>query len=1186
MDGVFVGVADRREQSDVYYIGNSSDNEAFAEFLDDIRIYNVSLLGSEIEQIYGSGFGDMFTSVKIEENSTSDANPRLLKVLFGQDGQSSQVPGFSAKHAELSEGEIIDVNASADSSTYLISVSPDINNTHYAINIPSVPVKFDQLSLWLDANDSVLDIAPFSLWVDANDTSTIATIDGTNDLISWTNKVDPQVKLHSGTHKPKTGANINGINAINFDYSPNKEQLIAKKNGNINWNPAGVNGLTNGKLSDIAVFMTLQMDTMGRTSMPFNFGWGDHFPWNNGRIYWHFSDNRKDAALFSAGTPIVVCLYFSVSDQTQVVYKNGTSVLSGPRTGSTNISGAFIFPHTNWEPDYTVGEIIVRNGTLADAERQSIEGYLAHKWGLDGELPGDHLFKSNSVNNLVSGFWRDKSSKLNHSVKVGSPVLLSNSQNGMPVMSYSGATSESHSFKMIEDIRTVFWVVSEDISVPDSDFRLLLGDSSNESDWLNNGDGNIWGATLGDSNVYNGYTRLNGTIIDGKSTAKPNNLSIISLRTLGNVQSDNFSNDRNIASRSWHGKLAELIIYNEPLSDSEIEKVEGYLAHKWGLEGDLPLSHPYKAQPFVSLGDAFTFDANLSIENFHYDFFSNERVYKEDELLSRWRFEEVGTLDGKGLVRDVAYGANHGYLEGGANLELGRFGKGLALDGNGDYFEIPSFRGLFQDSNFTFSAWIYLDDIGVDNDLQDAAIISNNGSDLNTVLLWYDVNSVGNANRSFSFNLGSPTVNLNRINAPDSLAVQNSWQHIVVVVNENQHILYLDGEEVIMTDFAGTNQAHIEGGTLRLGSWDNSANHDFSGIIDEVRIYHTPLDANDVAILYGNGIGDLGVVPRISVDSNNSSSSIQAGVEFYQFGQIVNVTNFDLSDIQVSGGIASGFNSVGDAYAFTITPTTHPSRISISLQEGAALKNSVGSTSVSYTFSHHPPVTENEALALWYVFEEDDGSTIQDFSGNFIDGTLAGGSRIPGKFGKALSLSPNDYVQADAEAISLSTSFTLSLWAKVLDDAQGTFIRCGQFSLKYHDDSIVRGSIYTGGSWSEVKAGLTSGKWVHYVMTYDGSSLKLYLDGLLESSISADGYLNWGDGSDHNLYLGLYGTSNWEAKVELDDLRIYRKALSAEAVLELFGSGTGDMGIRPLVLGDSPFIVRPTPSYGIFYGGQ
>ena len=32
LDGVYVGDADRQEQSDVYYIGNSSDNELFAEY--------------------------------------------------------------------------------------------------------------------------------------------------------------------------------------------------------------------------------------------------------------------------------------------------------------------------------------------------------------------------------------------------------------------------------------------------------------------------------------------------------------------------------------------------------------------------------------------------------------------------------------------------------------------------------------------------------------------------------------------------------------------------------------------------------------------------------------------------------------------------------------------------------------------------------------------------------------------------------------------------------------------------------------------------------------------------------------------------------------------------------------------------------------------------------------------------
>ena len=42
------------------YVGNSSDNELFAEFLDDVRIYGVSLSFSEVASIYGEGFGDQF----------------------------------------------------------------------------------------------------------------------------------------------------------------------------------------------------------------------------------------------------------------------------------------------------------------------------------------------------------------------------------------------------------------------------------------------------------------------------------------------------------------------------------------------------------------------------------------------------------------------------------------------------------------------------------------------------------------------------------------------------------------------------------------------------------------------------------------------------------------------------------------------------------------------------------------------------------------------------------------------------------------------------------------------------------------------------------------------------------------------------------------------------------------------
>ena len=77
--------------------------------------------------------------------------------------------------------------------------------------------------------------------------------------------------------------------------------------------------------------------------MPFNFGWGDHFPWNNGDIFWHFSDNRKNR-IRPTGTQIVVCLYFSVTEQTQSVFKNGVNILTGPEQVEPKSVVYFLFP--------------------------------------------------------------------------------------------------------------------------------------------------------------------------------------------------------------------------------------------------------------------------------------------------------------------------------------------------------------------------------------------------------------------------------------------------------------------------------------------------------------------------------------------------------------------------------------------------------------------------------------------------------------------------------------------------------------------------------------------------------------------------------------------------------------------------------------------------------------------------
>jgi hypothetical protein len=50
-------------------------------------------------------------------------------------------------------------------------------------------------------------------------------------------------------------------------------------------------------------------------------------------------------------------------------------------------------------------------------------------------------------------------------------------------------------------------------------------------------------------------------------------------------------------SRFWNGDMAEIIVYNTSLRPFQRQQVEGYLAWKWGLQAQLPASHPFKNAP-------------------------------------------------------------------------------------------------------------------------------------------------------------------------------------------------------------------------------------------------------------------------------------------------------------------------------------------------------------------------------------------------------------------------------------------------------------------------------------------------------------------------------------------------------------------------------------------------------------
>jgi len=140
-------------------------------------------------------------------------------------------------------------------------------------------------------------------------------------------------------------------------------------------------------------------------------------------------------------------------------------------------------------------------------------------------------------------------------------------------------------FNIINDVRTVFWVLKENITSPN--FRPLLGHST-LYDFHRGFSSELYASSLANSFITSGQTRLNSAAVNGAVTVLQNKFTLLSLVTTGSVAAENFSRDRADLSRVWNGELAELIIYNQPLTNSEVVQIENYLKNKYAPPIALP----------------------------------------------------------------------------------------------------------------------------------------------------------------------------------------------------------------------------------------------------------------------------------------------------------------------------------------------------------------------------------------------------------------------------------------------------------------------------------------------------------------------------------------------------------------------------------------------------------------------
>jgi hypothetical protein len=83
------------------------------------------------------------------------------------------------------------------------------------------------------------------------------------------------------------------------------------------------------------------------------------------------------------------------------------------------------------------------------------------------------------------------------------------------------------------------------------------------------------------------------------------------------------------------------------------------------------------------------------------------------------------------------------------------------------------------------------------------------------------------------------------------------------------------------------------------------------------------------------------------------------------------------------------------------------------------------------------------------------------------------------------------------------------------------------------------------------KTSLNPGEWYHVAVVRDGSNMKIFVNGKLDN-VRTDGPSGFVGNSTHYLYIGKMSYANYFFQGDIDDVRIYNKALSDEEIRSLY----------------------------------
>jgi len=182
-------------------------------------------------------------------------------------------------------------------------------------------------------------------------------------------------------------------------------------------------------------------------------------------------------------------------------------------------------------------------------------------------------------------------------------------------------------------------------------------------------------------------------------------------------------------------------------------------------------------------------------------------------------------------------------------------------------------------------------------------------------------------------------------------------------------------------------------------------------------------------------------------------------------------------------------------------------------------------------------------VAYW-KFDEGSGNAVTDSSGNGKNGIIDGAIWANGRFGSAIDFDGiNDRVNVSySDNLNITGPFTIEAWFKVNISARQSIVTRGMavdnrtnYRLTINSTGYLKFWISNGTIQAIGKTPIALNQWYHVSGTYNGTVMKLFVNGILDDSKNIIGTLIT-DNSD--LYIGGQETGGGFFNGTIDEVRI------------------------------------------------